>query len=549
MDDPRTGRNDREGAARQEEEAKRQIDLLLNRSNESSESDFYPYRSLASEGFLPGYNFPRLPIRALVPAGDRQHVIQRPRFLALSEFGPRNVIYYEGRKYRMARSFLPPDGVERRLVRAKLCKSCGYFHDSGQTSVDRCENCHTQLDGDHSQYVATLFEMTAVRGSRVERITCDEEERVREGFHITTHYRFAPGSDGKVLQQSTSAMTGNGEEILRLTHAPRALLWRINHRWRRSDQNGFTLDMKTGFWARRPNDDDHAPDVESHNLLPGVRPFVRDTRNLLLLQPTENNRNAEGQAKVNEGFLVSLAYALQRGIQVLFQVEEQEVAVELIGERDERRILLWEASEGGTGIWPRLLTDARALGQVAVAALSTYHFDPEDGSDLAADSCSYACYDCLLSYRNQLDHPLLNRHIIRDYLLQLARSSTIQKPADRTYDEQRQWLQERLDQDSGLEKDLLSLLYRTKPRLPNRAQYRPETDMFAEADIYYARENGRGICVFCDRPDLDLEARKTRDEIERAKLRDLGYRVVAIRYDVGLESQLSSNADVFGTGQ
>ena len=28
------------------------------------ESDFYPYRYLASEGFLPGYNFPALPVRA-----------------------------------------------------------------------------------------------------------------------------------------------------------------------------------------------------------------------------------------------------------------------------------------------------------------------------------------------------------------------------------------------------------------------------------------------------------------------------------------------------
>jgi hypothetical protein len=59
----------------------------------------YPYRYLASEGFLPGYNFPRLPLRALIPTGRDVHVIDRPRFLGLAEFGPRNVIYLEGRKY------------------------------------------------------------------------------------------------------------------------------------------------------------------------------------------------------------------------------------------------------------------------------------------------------------------------------------------------------------------------------------------------------------------------------------------------------------------
>ena len=31
-------------------------------------ADFYTYRYLATEGFLPGYNFPRLPLYAYVPA-------------------------------------------------------------------------------------------------------------------------------------------------------------------------------------------------------------------------------------------------------------------------------------------------------------------------------------------------------------------------------------------------------------------------------------------------------------------------------------------------
>ena len=357
VDNPTAGRRERSDAERREEEAKRQIDLLLNRSDESTESDFYPYRYLASEGFLPGYNFPRLPIRAIVPVGDREHVIQRPRFLALTEFGPRNVIYHEGRKYRMARCFLPPGGVEARLVRAKLCNACGYFHDGEHALADRCDHCGVQLDGGHSQYIASLFEMTAVRGSRVERITCDEEERVREGFHVTTHYRFAPGTDGKTLQQGAIATTRDGNEILHVTHAPRAVLWRVNHRWRRSEQSGFTLDKKTGYWARRPDDDDSAPGLESNDLLPGVRPFVWDTRNLLLLQPVVGNQ--ESKPPEDKAFLVSLAYALQRGIQMMFQVEEQEIAVELIGEESERRILLWEASEGGTGVWPRLLGDRR----------------------------------------------------------------------------------------------------------------------------------------------------------------------------------------------
>jgi ATP-dependent helicase YprA (DUF1998 family) len=548
VDNPTASRRERADAERREEEAKRQIDLLLNRSDESTESDFYPYRYLASEGFLPGYNFPRLPIRAIVPVGERQHVIQRPRFLALTEFGPRNVIYHEGRKYRMARCFLPPGGVEARLIRAKLCSSCGYFHDGEHALADRCDHCGVQLDGAHSQYIASLFEMTAVRGSRVERITCDEEERVREGFHITTHYRFSLGTDGNALQQKATATGADGNDILRLTHAPRVALWRVNHRWRRSEQNGFTLDKKTGYWARRPDDDDHAPDVESNDLLPGVRPLVRDTRNLLLLQPVAEDKEGTGDARVDEAFLVSLAYALQRGIQMMFQVEEQEIAVELIGEGNERRILLWEAAEGGTGVWPRLLGDPKALGEVATEALRVCHFDPKDRSDLAGNTCSHACYDCLLSYRNQLNHPLLSRHIIRDYLLALSHSSTVQKTAERTYDEQYAWLEERRDKNSTLEGEFLSLLYRTKRRLPDRAQYRPHPDVYAEADFYYEREGLPGVCVFCDGPDHDQPERKARDNSEHARLGDFGYRVIVIRYDQALDGQINAHADLFGAG-
>ena len=60
-----------------------QIKLLL-RGAEGQGSDFYVYRYLATEGFLPGYNFPRLPLMAFVPGGQGgkgERYIQRARFL------------------------------------------------------------------------------------------------------------------------------------------------------------------------------------------------------------------------------------------------------------------------------------------------------------------------------------------------------------------------------------------------------------------------------------------------------------------------------------
>ena len=102
------------------EEAKRQRNLLTNMGTTRQESDFYPYRYLASEGFLPGYNFPRLPIRLYIPREEGEF-ISRARFLAITEFGPDNLIYHEGAKYQVHRFWVPPGGLSSRRMQAKLC--------------------------------------------------------------------------------------------------------------------------------------------------------------------------------------------------------------------------------------------------------------------------------------------------------------------------------------------------------------------------------------------------------------------------------------------
>src|SRR5439155_22960283 len=89
---------------RNQDQATRQLDLLRNElGGKASElSEFYPYRYLASEGFLPGYNFTRLPVRVFLPTSDSSgEFVSRPRSIALREFGPRNIIYHNGRKYRV----------------------------------------------------------------------------------------------------------------------------------------------------------------------------------------------------------------------------------------------------------------------------------------------------------------------------------------------------------------------------------------------------------------------------------------------------------------
>ena len=67
LDASRTRRRTRPGRAACGAEAESQLNLLRDIEN-LAQSDFYSYRYFASEGFLPGYNFPRLPLSAYIPA-------------------------------------------------------------------------------------------------------------------------------------------------------------------------------------------------------------------------------------------------------------------------------------------------------------------------------------------------------------------------------------------------------------------------------------------------------------------------------------------------
>ena len=96
-------------------------------------------------------------------------------------------------------------------------------------------------------------------------------------------------------------------------------------------------------------------------------------------------------------------------------LEDSELAAEPLPDKDDRRlILLYEASEGGAGVLRNLVDDPNALAETASCALRICHYDPDTLEDLGSapkeeEGCEAACYDCLMSYSNQMDHAILDR--------------------------------------------------------------------------------------------------------------------------------------------
>lgn len=430
---------ERQNAQRRYGDAARQYAVLLKSGN-GQNNDFYTYRYLASQGFLPGYNFPRLPLMAWIPArggqavngrDDEGSMVSRPRFLALSEFGPRSLIYHQGRMYRVVRAKLNVGNSDHisgnsqlATIASLVCSQCGYGHlgepGGEQPLVNRCENCDALLT--EHDWVRELYRIETVETVATERISINDEERQRQGFELQTTYRFLPGPDGRIQQQKATIQ--QGEDVLgELTYAPAAQIWRINRGWRRrkdKEQLGFYINPITGTWSKQdaPDaEDDKSGDDALLEKVPNQRivPFVEDHRNLLIFAPVH--------ALPLEA-MATLQAALKRGIEMTFQIEESELVVEPLPKSDERRALLfYEAAEGGAGVLTRLANNRDDLALVASNALQLIHYrKPQSGiwtlDDLSSleqtdafgnHQCEAGCYQCLLSYFNQPDHEHINR--------------------------------------------------------------------------------------------------------------------------------------------
>ena len=411
--------------------------LLLQRGDSSLSSDFYTYRYLATEGFLPGYNFPRLPLMAYVPATSdgrsRQTYLQRPRFLALAEFGPRSLVYHEGRAYRVVRAMLPlghrdaaTQETQLPTQKVRVCGFCGAGHFTDDTSL--CHACGESLG--EAEIINHVFRIENVATQPADRITANDEERQRQGFDLQTTFQWALRD--KVLDVRLGKASDANGEIVTLSYGAGATITRLNKGLRRranKTQFGFLIDPVSGYW-KKGDDEGDAPVDPTANPKQWIVPSVQDHKNALLFQPGGDDFSVVTVATVQ--------HALLRGIEDVFQLEEGEILAEPMPTRDTRTgFLLYEATEGGAGVLTRLVSEPDRLSEVALRALETMHFDVAGGlPDVEADlrdgdgegaSCVAACYRCLMSYYNQPDHERLDRRdpAARTLLLRLARSTTM----------------------------------------------------------------------------------------------------------------------------
>ena len=486
-------------------------------------SEFYVFRYLASEGFLPGYNFTRLPVRVFVASGKEGEYISRPRLIGLREFGPRNIIYHRGKKYEVNQ--LLTNNPEQALRQAKISTNSGYWLEGSQIDNELCPFTGADLsDSKQRMMFQNLIPLAESRARRRENITCEEEERSRLGLEIETYFSL---SDGDMSRVRRANIYSGEEELLHLSYIPAAQLIQVNVKDRKRTAKGFPLGMETGIWhTSLESVQNNARPDETVEEVKSVMPYAHDTADSLYIEPLKSlNLESNG--------VLALQYALKRAIEIHFQIEPSELGVTNMGGGEIPNIFIYEAAEGSLGILSQLTSDIEVFRTIIKKAIEVcrYEIDP---------SPTPATYDDLLSYYNQPHHQELNRWDIQDALNKLLTCRIELASTEETYEQQYQRLLNTMDQTSTTEEKFLTYLYENELRLPDQAQ-KSVDGIYVKPDFYYAPDTW----VFCDGTPHDNATVHADDQVKRKAITDRGDEVITYYYKDSLDQLMTKFPEIF----
>jgi very-short-patch-repair endonuclease len=177
--------------------------------------------------------------------------------------------------------------------------------------------------------------------------------------------------------------------------------------------------------------------------------------------------------------------------------------------------------------------------------LQLCHFDPQTGEDqLHAEGvdeiCEAACYNCLMSYYNQMEHRLLDRKAIKDILMELTGTVAKTSPSALSREEHLKRLQNLCQSD--LERKWLEFIEQHNMILPSHAQKLIES-CHTRPDFLYEKDS---VAIYVDGPHHEFASRKERDTNQVECMEDMGYTVVRFGVLDDWDSIAAKHPPVFG---
>jgi very-short-patch-repair endonuclease len=498
---------------------------------------FYTYSYLGAQGFLPNYAFPRQ--ATTVSFYESKDEISRERTLALREYAPGNSIYYRGNRYEVIIARSRTSKGTPAFTDLLICPQCKAAYLGVNAKLPACETCGASLLTTHlNPHALALTDMLAKRRTS---ITADEEERTRLGYRISYHYQMGK----RARHAAISSQTGN-EPLLKLTYEHNGKLVLVNDGLVQAERDrqkpGFVLCTKCNRWLigeerierhlSAQHDQACRHGATRDDLAHQVVLYSDSSVDVVTLDVPP----PEGLAPADVvSFYHSLGMAFLHATTISLDLDESELNGFLAPhphEPERLRIILYETAEGGAGA-VEALSNPNRLRQVAARACELLH-EPMDSDEPALDAgCERACYDCLLSFYNQVHHYLMNRHLALPFLRQLCQPLVSTPLAVSAGAGQAGASLEALLArcQSDLERAVLRAIYLGGLPLPDDAQHLCADSSgapIASADFYYAEQR---LAVLVDGPAHQQDYAQASDAERRTRLKSAGYSVLPIAHD------------------
>lgn len=462
----------------------------------------YTLSYLSEHGFLPSYAFPGSPATLFAPDAHESEVTRDP-IIAISEFAPGNFVYVDGERVLCNAIMLgrtisgsPDDYLAGPESNYYTCSTCG--HHSLSAWVGGCPDCkNTQTQESHRRLPGRYF-----RGHQDGLINASEEARRRKAFDVVVSLVGLPESSEKYPYQTCPTE-------LRL----RQTLIQINRgRFEKGDVVRFDiciecgeakLDFGAGDWIKQHEKRaKHKPRMITVDL---TNQFESD---VVIIAPA--GLDVDACTTLREALL--LAAALE------YDADRDEVQGFEMSAPDGNpaRIVLYEAVSGGAGYIRRMAAD---LPKLAGNALELFDHDPP---------CDKACYQCLLTYRNQRVHDRLDKKVIQPFLRALAAEPSLSPlliAKGGGYE----------GAGDSPETAAEATLLRAMRKRSGFIEYDPQGQIAANdrtlvsvPDFLFPKSR---IAVYVDGGIHDDPEVKARDERVRARAQQLGYKIVVFTND------------------
>lgn len=486
------------------------IEHKMNSMREGG-GEFYTFRYLQNQGFLPAYGFPAA--STYLVFNDRDDELVRDRKIAISEYAPGNQVYYKGSKYTI-RHARPKMEDARPITRNILiCPDCGnILLDDRASTSSNCPSCGKDLSTHPpNQNGMEMPDQYAVSGAK---ITSDEEERIRKGYDIEIGYDMGSNIEEFSLENKSS---------FTLTYEHNGRMIKVNKGTVGGDDefSGFSFCTECFKWLLSPDAiDNHLPggnkpcnrNAEEDDMIHGVILFTEGFHDVITINIPKPELDDEFDV---ESFYRSIKESIVQGIIIHLDLDEEEIdglVKDDPSEEGAKTIIIYETFEGGTGAL-NALKNPNTLKEVFKRAREVLHEDEDDG-------CAIACYDCLLNYYNQREHAFLNRNVALDFLRSLEGFRMVEEGHEEHFDA----LMDKCE--SSFEKGVLKEIEKLGIELPDDAQKTiyDENNPITIADFFYSPS----LAVFVDGSPHDQEYVSDMDKKKRMKIKQMGFRVYSI---------------------